>query len=606
MGYVVGAVGLLLVLGVVLSALGWLVVAPVSFVLLGGPTVLGTSAAVAVCVAVPVGLWSGLALVRARNGHRRHTAWPVRGTRLDALAWTMWPAAILGAFAWPDLLLLRDERWGAFGAVGIPVLAPTLALLLPVVGLLLWQWLPAARAEQGRETYCPVADQTVVRTEASWIGSATGAVRDEVRLPGEVLLAPPSRQWPREALAVATAGTARATPRLRKRLGRYVLFMAVLLALLAGLAAPADPRVRWYTMGDVTSAFLADGVAYVTYEKENGSRALSARNALTGEENWRVPLPTRTEGDGGNESKAGSGGKTSHDEGKDNVYVGGRAVNALATRDGSVRWTYSAPKDTPELQFSRPVVAGRQILVAATDGTLRVLDSRTGKLRWKKRWGVDENGDGTPYSLEDLPPFLVNHGRVYLARPGAVEVYDAGSGKDRWKIGIPGDDSGYDTVRITATADVVYAASGKTLSAFKGLTGKRLWSTSLAHSFSPGGFTVSGDSLFLKDDDHLRRFAARSGKLVWNVDVQGASVPVVVGDRVILGYDQKITCFRVSSATPCGAMSTASVDETLADPGGSIVLVDHGNFVEVLSSDLRPRDTWNARQLLRGWGATIW
>ncbi|MET8944287.1 PQQ-binding-like beta-propeller repeat protein [Streptomyces sp. NPDC004542] len=251
------------------------------------------------------------------------------------------------------------------------------------------------------------------------------------------------------------------------------------------------------------------------------------------------------------------------------------------------------------------MTAGRQVLLAATDGTLRALDGRTGALRWKKRWGADDDSEDTSYSLRDLPPFLVSHGKVYLAGHGTVEVYDAGSGEHRGRITVPGEDSPYDTVRINASADTVYAASDKTVTAFDSPTGKRRWRTPLEDGAAPRGLTVFEGSLFLKDDDRLLRFDARTGRLVWDADVQGGSVPAVTGDRVILGHDRKITCLRVSSAEPCGTMSTAGMDETLMGPGGSIVLVSRMNFVEVLSPDLRPRSEWNARQLLRGWGATI-
>ncbi|MER5399593.1 PQQ-binding-like beta-propeller repeat protein [Streptomyces sp. NPDC002599] len=603
MRYVLWTVGLLFGLPFLASLL---VQYPVWFAFESGPLVLGASAAAAVCVAVPVGLCSVLALVRARNGHRRHTAWPVRITRLDALVWTMLPAAVLGVFAWPDLALLRDPRWGVFGAVGIPVLAPTLALLLPLVGLVLWQWLPAesVREGDGRPRFRSIAPGAPGRN-APWSGAARGAVREETPVPGELLLAPPASPWPQELLVVTgTARPKRTTSRLVTWLRRYVLFMAVLLALVAGLAAPADPRTRWYAAGEVDRAFVADGVAYVTYGREGGSLALASLDAGTGQENWRVPLPaSAAEGHAGPQhgTKAEPRAKTSE---ADTVYVGGYAVNALATLDGSVRWTYPAPEATPDLRFGSPAVAGKRVLFTATDGTLRALDVKTGKLRWKKRWRAKAYGEDATYPLDSAPALLVSHGRAYVAQHDAVEVYDAASGGHRRRIALPGGAETYGTVLVTASADVVYAASGKTLSAYEGRSARRLWRTSLDGG-SPRGLTVSGDSLFVKDEARLRRFAARSGKRTWDVEAPGRALPAVTGGHVVLADNGRITCFLVSSGDSCGTTSAAGSDQTLIVPDGSIMLVDDSKFVQVLSADLRPRDGWNARQLLHGWGVPI-
>ncbi|MGW2824109.1 PQQ-binding-like beta-propeller repeat protein [Streptomyces sp. NPDC001443] len=584
-----------------------LVTSSFQFVVMNGPLVLGAGVTVVVCVAALAGFGSVLALLRARNGHRRHTAWPVLGTRLDALVWTMLPTAVLGTIAWPDLALLRDRRWGAFGAVGVPVLAPALTLLLPFLGLLLWQWLPAEPVRAGKARTRFLAGPSVVSavSEAPWRGAAGGAVRDEKRTPGGLLLALPPRQWRREPLSLPeNARPARRTSRRVRWSGRIVVGLAALLALAAGLAAPADPRVQWYMMGDVRSAFLADGVAYVTYG-EDDSLTLSARNAVTGQENWRVPLPATQaaeEHGAADTPKPEPHGKT---PGQDTVYVGDLAVSALATRDGSVRWTYPAPEATPEIRFGRPLVAGTQVLVTATDGTLRALDAKTGKLRWKKQWGADAYGEGRSYPLSDPPSFLVDHGRAYLAQHGRVEVYGAASGRHIRKIDVPGGDT-YGTVRIAVSAEDVYAASGSTLSAFADRTGKRLWSVPFEGDYAKvRSLTVSGDFLFVQDEYHLRRLDAHSGDSLWAEDVRGESMPVVSGDRVIVGYEQQITCLLVSSGKSCGITSAAGMDETLLTPDGSIMLVDERNFVEVFSADLSPRDEWNARQLLRSWGATI-
>ncbi|MGW2785731.1 PQQ-binding-like beta-propeller repeat protein [Streptomyces populi] len=576
---------------------------PLGYTLWYAPRVLGVGAGIAFLVALVLAPLAVLGLLRARNGHRRRTAWPLRGTRLDALVWTMIPTAVLGAFALPDLLSLRDRRWSVFGAVGTPVLVPALALLLALLGLLLWLRLPASsRSGRDKERYRPVTVQEGAgQYHVPWSGAAAGAARGEPGPVTEALLPPPSRQWPREPAGVTVARRARAGS--VTVLTRITLFPALVLALVAALAAPADPRVGWYAMGEVVSVFVSDDVAYVLYGEEAGDEdraSLSALNAVTGEELWRVPLPTRAVPGAGGPGRTRSGGKGQ----EKSVYAGGLSVNALRTGDGSVRWTYPAAAKAPKLLFGTPTVAGGTVLVTATDGTLRALDGRTGKLRWQKRWGVTEDHDDASFSYDQLPDFRVVDGRVYVAGVNAVNVYDIASGGHHSVIRVPGEKDENDSVRVAASGHRVYVASARTLAAYQGRGAARVWSTPLGDAYSAQGLTVSGDSLFLVNGQ-VERFSTRTGKPAWSAEVSSRTAPVVVGDRVLLAYDQKITCLRRSSGASCGTMSVAGDDETFAVPGDSFMVMERGDFVETFSSDLSPRDGWNARQMLRGWGATI-
>lgn len=146
------------------------------------------------------------------------------------------------------------------------------------------------------------------------------------------------------------------------------------------------------------------------------------------------------------------------------------------------------------------------VYVGSTDGHLRAVDARRGKLLWDARAG------------ESVTCLRVAEGIAYAAELGHLRAFEAKTGKLLWGF----EEAG--TVYVAAAVDgiaYVVAEWEDRLCALKAGTGELLWDfeaeAEVGDPVVADGVTYAGSR-----DKHLRAFEARTGKLLWNAEAGAA------------------------------------------------------------------------------------
>ena len=238
-------------------------------------------------------------------------------------------------------------------------------------------------------------------------------------------------------------------------------------------------------------------------------------------------------------------------------------VWALEMRTGRVAWRYR-PRGGKSAS-SPAIVDGRRLVVHGMDGTVRVLDRRTGRLLREVRvgspiesspivrGGVDYFGtwDGRVIALEVLTgrvrwSYRAGHkitssaalaGRtLYIGDYGGrILALDARTGRLRWSRGVGG--RVYGTPSVAAGRVFVPSSTGRTLTAFS-TGGRLLW------RLRTGGYVYSSPAVWAgrvyvgSYDGRLYALSLTSGRVLWSLAVGGpvSGAPAVVAGVVYTGH----------------------------------------------------------------------
>jgi len=238
------------------------------------------------------------------------------------------------------------------------------------------------------------------------------------------------------------------------------------------------------------------------------------------------------------------------------AYIGNMrgTIRALSMVDGAVIWR----RDTKHGKMAAsPAVVGEDLVVHGMDGIVRVLDRRTGRLRWAKHVGspiessplvrdrIDYFGawDGNVYALD-----LRTHRYRWVFRSGYKITSSAaladrtlyigdyggrllalapGSGRLRWLQAVNGRI--YGTPAVWAGKVFVPSSDGGSLTAFN-TRGRYLW------RIHTGGYVYSspavwgGNVYFGSYNGRLYSASARTGAVRWAVQTGGpvSGAPAVV------------------------------------------------------------------------------
>ncbi|MDS0280979.1 PQQ-binding-like beta-propeller repeat protein [Haloarcula onubensis] len=202
------------------------------------------------------------------------------------------------------------------------------------------------------------------------------------------------------------------------------------------------------------------------------------------------------------------------------VYVGDPegVVHALATADGSERWTVDTGLGREGSVLAAPTVAGDTVYVAARNGTLLALDPGGAE-----RWGVETGGQVA------LAP-VVSDDTVYVASGRTLLALDRSDGAERWRF-----DTGRD-IALTgppAVADgTVYVGSDETLSALSAADGTERWTRRSRGGLSSGP-TVTGGTVYVGRGSDVHALSAADGTERWvTEDVSATERPAVADGRV--------------------------------------------------------------------------
>lgn len=216
-----------------------------------------------------------------------------------------------------------------------------------------------------------------------------------------------------------------------------------------------------------------------------------------------------------------------------------RTVVALNRTSGAERWRFSyPPSPADDHRQGGLLVLGDLVLVPAWNGTLYALEAATGKLRW-------EAAGGQP--LRSRPAF--DGRQLYLAAGDGTLSALTPQGKLLWRQPLP--DSLLAGPVLIPGGVAVLSRNGL-LAAFAA-TGEELWRRNLAETCYYGAPVFSDGALFVPTAaGSLWKIAARDGSMVWRVSTAGPvyGTPLVAGGRVWLGNNGgTLQAFGAESAT---------------------------------------------------------
>jgi outer membrane protein assembly factor BamB len=205
------------------------------------------------------------------------------------------------------------------------------------------------------------------------------------------------------------------------------------------------------------------------------------------------------------------------------AYIGNinGTIRALSMRDGTVLWR----RDTRNGKMAAsPAVVGDELVVHGMDGIVRVLDRRTGRLRWAKHIGAPI--ESSPLVRDRIDYFGAWNGNVY--------ALDLRNRKLRWVFR-----SGYKITSSAALADrTLYIGDyGGRLLALTPGSGRLRWSAAVNGRIY-GTPAVWGGRVFVPSSDggSLTAFTTR-GRTLWRIHTGGYvySSPAVSGGNVYFG-----------------------------------------------------------------------
>lgn len=250
------------------------------------------------------------------------------------------------------------------------------------------------------------------------------------------------------------------------------------------------------------------------------------------------------------------------------AYIGNArgTITALDMRNGRRIWRYDPPGGK---MASSPAVVGHEVVVHGMDGVVRVLDARTGRLKWHRRVGSPI--ESSPVTRFGLDFFGTWNGRVYaldlkrrrfrwtrsfghkITSSAAISgsrlfIGDYGgrllalaprTGRLLWRGSVNG--RVYGTPAVKHGRVFVPSSTGGSLTAFT-VSGRRLWSRHTGAYVYSSPAAWGGRVFFGSYNGVLYCLSARNGRTLWRVGVGGriSGAAIVVGGVAYAGARHRI------------------------------------------------------------------
>lgn len=275
------------------------------------------------------------------------------------------------------------------------------------------------------------------------------------------------------------------------------------------------PKAWGYTALDEPQDVLVDGATAVLL----GSRSLSALDARTGDEQWRVPLEAP------NPWWA---------IGRDMVLVSTEtAFVALERESGTTRWQASAGEAAGPVALVDAPEGDPVAVVATQSGGLAGLDATTGATRWSRRL------PGAPRGLLAGDDASGSVAFVTLGDEARLHLLDAGTGAVRWEQRVPGRTGAPVFAGDVVVLGVAEAELAGEVRAYALADGALRWSAPTLGAFQPGLVPVlAGDRLYVVDElGEVVSLDPATGARQWRRDLGQAVLvarPAVAGDVVVV------------------------------------------------------------------------
>jgi outer membrane protein assembly factor BamB len=243
---------------------------------------------------------------------------------------------------------------------------------------------------------------------------------------------------------------------------------------------------------------------------------------------------------------------------------------------GEIVWT----SDIADVARAAPVLAGRVLYVAGSEGELYALDASTGTVRWS-----------TPpeSSIFNQAPTVAG-GRVFEIRTRShLSAYDARTGEILWEL--------QDATSASLTAALgklfVSGGPGDPMVALDQATGNVVWSAQQA-TIMAGAPAFANGLLFVPQGSGLKALNAETGALVWTAPAYSIWSPAVANGVVYASnlsgewdaFDARdgTELWSVTTASGCGG---ACANGTPAVANGILYLPGPDNFLRAYTVQTR-------------------
>src|SRR6266568_2724517 len=256
----------------------------------------------------------------------------------------------------------------------------------------------------------------------------------------------------------------------------------------------------------------------------------------SGEEQWRIPV-------GG--ELTSSGLALAH--GMIYLALAGHFIAALDANNGQERWRF----DTVGVVRAAPLVVGRVLLVASGANSLWCLDALTGEQYW-----VFHSEDALMQFWPTRTPPVVAGGLVYVALGASSEfnALDLRTGRKVWEVSLPERVTGGPVFNEVQRLVYLVTWSGRVV-AFAARSGKILWDVHLPAGSESSPALSPGNVLYLGSfDGYLYALDALTGRLRWRSFIGSA---VTASPLVVQGTAQTWV-IAASQAGVCAIVDAAS------------------------------------------------
>ena len=248
-----------------------------------------------------------------------------------------------------------------------------------------------------------------------------------------------------------------------------------------------------------------------------GGYTIVAVDGASGRENWRKPLRFA--------------GSCSPVVDEDRVYAASQegAITAFAKTTGEELWHYA----DGDLVFSSPSLAEDKLIIADVSGQITALDAETGRELWQVQLKEE---------IHATPAIVGNRVYAVTTAPHLIAL-DLENGSVIWRAAAGGPSS-------PAVADGMVFVGGEdqAVRALDAESGEERWSTPLGYPIASSPASV-GDLVYIASGPTITALDARSGKSLWGHvagDAISADVAVIDGMVIASGHDGYVYALRAN------------------------------------------------------------
>lgn len=286
-----------------------------------------------------------------------------------------------------------------------------------------------------------------------------------------------------------------------------------------GLDDGAELWRKNYDTGFMASPAVRDGLVVIG----DIDGKLYAIDAKTGEQKWVQ------------EAKGEISGAAAFYESNVLVTSQDGSLSCFQVADGTPVWTYQ----TDDQIRCNPTLAGHYTFLGGCDGSLHVVDIKTGK------------ADGEPLPLggpTGSTPVVSGSKVILPIMDGVILAFDWKQKKQLWGHEDPEQAQEYRGSGAVSGDLFVVSSRNKHIDAISIADGTRRWRYTVRRRSDASPVIAGEDVWIASTDGRLTRLALADGKEKWSYEIRGSflAAPAIAGDRMIIADDDGVVrCFGV-------------------------------------------------------------